>query len=220
MATATSVSRLLNNRHWVSDVMVGAGIGILSTELGYYFADLIFGKKGLRHPQYDFDVTYSDISSFLGLYMGFTMMPHHISLSPEINFNTSTGSTVGVEGAYYITPYVGVGAELLAKNGSVYTGCNIENAAYTPTNCAERTAFFKAVSEGVKEFDAICIVGGKDGVLTEYAPPCGVCRQVMMEFCDPETFQIILATDLEHYDIYTLKELLPLGFGPGNLKEE
>ena len=65
VATATSVSRLLNNRHWVSDVMVGAGIGILSTELGYYFADLIFGKKGLRHPQYDFDVTYSDMSSFL-----------------------------------------------------------------------------------------------------------------------------------------------------------
>ena len=93
---------------------------------------------------------------------------------------------------YSYTPYSGfkVGAALLAKNGSVYTGCNIENAAYTPTNCAERTAFFKAVSEGV------------------------------MEFCDPETFQIILATDLEHYDIYTLKELLPLGFGPGNLKKE
>lgn len=122
---------------------------------------------------------------------------------------------------YSYTPYSGfkVGAALLAKNGTVYTGCNIENAAYTPTNCAERTAFFKAVSEGVKEFDAICIVGGKDGVLTEYAPPCGVCRQVMMEFCDPEEFQIILATDVEHYDIYTLKELLPLGFGPGNLKE-
>ena len=91
---------------------------------------------------------------------------------------------------YSYTPYSGfkVGAALLAKNGTVYTGCNIENAAYTPTNCAERTAFFKAVSEGVKEFDAICIVGGKDGVLTEHAPPCGVCRQVMMEFCDPEEF--------------------------------
>ena len=123
---------------------------------------------------------------------------------------------------YSYTPYSGfkVGAALLAKNGTVYTGCNIENAAYTPTNCAERTAFFKAVSEGVKEFDAICIVGGKNGVLTEYAPPCGVCRQVMMEFCDPEEFQIILATDVEHYDIYTLKELLPWGFGPGNLKEK
>ena len=117
------------------------------------------------------------------------------------------------------TPYSNfkVGAALLAKNGTVYGGCNIENAAYGPTNCAERTAFFKAVSEGVRTFDAICIVGGKDGVLTEYAAPCGVCRQVMMEFCNPETFQIILATSRERYDIYTLKELLPLGFGPANL---
>ena len=88
------------------------------------------------------------------------------------------------------TPYSGfkVGAALLAGNGTLYTGCNIENAAYTPTNCAERTAFFKAVSEGVRDFLAICIVGGKDGVLTEYAAPCGVCRQVMMEFCDPDSF--------------------------------
>ena len=110
-----------------------------------------------------------------------------------------------------------VGAALLAKNGTYYTGCNIENAAYTPTNCAERTAFFKAVSEGVKEFDAICIVGGKEGVLTEYAAPCGVCRQVMMEFCDPEEFQIILATSKKQYEIFPLNELLPLGFGPDNL---
>lgn len=117
------------------------------------------------------------------------------------------------------TPYSGfkVGAALLCEDGKVYTGCNIENAAYTPTNCAERTAFFKAVSEGVREFQAICIVGGKDGLLTEYAAPCGVCRQVMMEFCDPETFQIILATGTEQYEIFTLKELLPSGFGPANL---
>lgn len=117
------------------------------------------------------------------------------------------------------TPYSGfkVGAALLAKDGTIYGGCNIENAAYGPTNCAERTAFFKAVSEGVHEFDAICIVGGKDGVLTDYAAPCGVCRQVMMEFCDPETFQIILATGKDRYDVFTLRELLPLGFGPANL---
>ena len=120
---------------------------------------------------------------------------------------------------YAYVPYSGfrVGAALLAKNGTVYTGCNIENAGYTPSNCAERTAFFKAVSEGVREFSAICVVGGKDGILTEYAPPCGVCRQVMMEFCNPEEFQIILATDTQNYHIYTLTALLPLGFGPGNL---
>ena len=80
------------------------------------------------------------------------------------------------------TPYSNfkVGAALLTKSGKIYTGCNIENASYTPTNCAERTAFFKAVSEGVRDFQAICIVGGKNGKLTEYTAPCGVCRQVMM----------------------------------------
>lgn len=120
---------------------------------------------------------------------------------------------------YSYTPYSGfkVGAALLTKDGKFYTGCNIENAAFTPTNCAERTAFFKAVSEGEREFRAICIVGGKDGVLTEYAAPCGVCRQVMMEFCDPETFQIILAVSKEDYKIFTLKEMIPMGFGPDNL---
>nr|WP_278733468.1 cytidine deaminase [Mediterraneibacter faecis] len=117
------------------------------------------------------------------------------------------------------TPYSNfkVGAALLTKSGKIYTGCNIENASYTPTNCAERTAFFKAVSEGVRDFQAICIVGGKDGNLTEYTAPCGVCRQVMMEFCNPKTFQIILAVDKERYEIYTLEELMPLGFGPLNL---
>lgn len=117
------------------------------------------------------------------------------------------------------TPYSNfkVGAALLTRSGEIYTGCNIENASYTPTNCAERTAFFKAVSEGVRDFQAICIVGGKDGKLTEYTAPCGVCRQVMIEFCNPKTFQIIIAVDKERYEIYTLEELMPLGFGPLNL---
>ena len=119
------------------------------------------------------------------------------------------------------TPYSNfkVGASLLTKNGQIYTGCNIENAAYTPTNCAERTAIFKAVSEGVREFDTICIVGGKDGILTEYTAPCGVCRQVMMEFCDPKTFRIILENGGGKVRTFLLEELLPLGFGPDNLKE-
>lgn len=123
---------------------------------------------------------------------------------------------------YSYTPYSGfkVGAALLTAGGKFYTGCNIENVAYSPTNCAERTAFFKAVSEGERDFRAICIVGGKDGVLTEYAAPCGVCRQVMMEFCNPDTFQIILATGKEQYEVFTLRGLLPLGFGPDNLAEK
>lgn len=126
------------------------------------------------------------------------------------------------ENAY--SPYSNykVGAALLAKNGKIYTGCNIENASYTPTNCAERTAFFKAISDGVKEFDAIAIVGGfidtKKGEF-DYASPCGVCRQVMMEFCDYENFRIILAKSDEEYQEYKLKEILPLGFGKSNLKK-
>lgn len=117
-------------------------------------------------------------------------------------------------------PYSGfnVGVALLAKNKAVYTGCNIENAAYTPTNCAERTAFFKAVSEGVRDFEAICIVGGKNKKATGYTAPCGVCRQVMMEFCNPKAFKIILAIDRENYRIFTLEDMLPQGFGPANLE--
>ena len=124
---------------------------------------------------------------------------------------------------YSYAPYshFHVGAALLAKNGSVYGGCNIENAAYTPSNCAERTAFFKAVSEGVMEFDAICIVGGMNKELNKYAAPCGVCRQVMMEFCDPERFRIVLGKGDLSFREYTLKELLPLGFaGDGVERKE
>lgn len=123
--------------------------------------------------------------------------------------------------SYSYTPYshFKVGAALLAENGTIYTGCNIENAAYTPTNCAERTAFFKAVSEGVRTFKAICIAGGMNGELTDYTAPCGVCRQVMMEFCSPEEFEIILAKGEDDYKMYKLKDLMPLGFGPGNLRE-
>lgn len=111
-----------------------------------------------------------------------------------------------------------VGAALLTQDGKIYRGCNIENAAYTPTNCAERTAFFKAVSEGEQAFEAICIVGGSGEEPDSFAAPCGVCRQVMMEFCDPETFLVILATDPQNVKVYRLKELLPEGFGPANLQ--
>lgn len=119
------------------------------------------------------------------------------------------------------TPYshYQVGAALLTRDGQIVTGCNIENAAYGPTNCAERTAFFKAVSEGIRKFCAIAIVGGPEGEeLTQYAYPCGVCRQVMMEFCNPADFWIIVAKSREDYCVMKLQELLPKGFGPDNLK--
>ena len=119
-------------------------------------------------------------------------------------------------------PYSGfqVGAALLAESGAVYLGCNIENSSYSPTICAERTAFAKAVSEGERAFTAIAIVGGKEGTCSGFCPPCGVCRQVMMEFCDPGEFRIILAKDEGDYQAYMLAELLPYGFGPGNLKKQ
>ncbi len=105
-----------------------------------------------------------------------------------------------------------VGAALLSDSGEIYTGCNIENSAYTPTNCAERTAFFKAVSEGVRSFRAICIAGGPgEREPEEPCPPCGVCRQVMLEFCGPE-FEVILAVNGQQYEVYTLDRLAPMGF--------
>lgn len=117
------------------------------------------------------------------------------------------------------TPYSNfkVGSALLTTKQKVYSGCNIENASYTPTNCAERTAFFKAVSEGEKEFAAIAIVGGKDGIVNDFCPPCGVCRQVMREFVDPRRFLVIVAKSEEEYLVYFLEELLPMSFGPDNL---
>ena len=111
-----------------------------------------------------------------------------------------------------------VAAALLCKDGTVYTGNNIENASYTPTVCAERCAFFKAVGDGKREFEAIVICGGLHGVITDYCPPCGVCRQVMKEFCHEDAFQIILARSVKEYKVYTLAELLPMGFGPDNLQ--
>ena len=105
-----------------------------------------------------------------------------------------------------------VGAALLCKNGKIYTGCNIESASYTPTCCAERVAFFKAVSEGEREFQAIAVVGKNSSSESfDICPPCGVCRQVMREFCD-EDFEIILADSNENIKVFTLKDLLPLGF--------
>ena len=111
-------------------------------------------------------------------------------------------------------PYSGfaVGAALQTKEGKIYLGCNIENAAFTPTNCAERTAFFKAVSEGEKEFCRIAIVGGKKDGALKPTSPCGVCLQVMQEFCDPDAFEVILATAEEKYEILKLRQLLPYGF--------
>ena len=126
-----------------------------------------------------------------------------------------SAALTAAEKAY--APYSGffVGAALLTKGGKIYTGCNIENAAYSATVCAERTAIFSAVKEGEREFSAIAIVGGKNGKITDFCPPCGVCRQVLSEFCDGD-FEIVLWNGKEH-SAHTLNQLLPLAFTKGEL---
>ncbi len=122
------------------------------------------------------------------------------------------------EHAYVPYSHFAVGAALLCADGTVYGGANLENAAHTPSNCAERTAFFRAVYDGHRDFTAIAVVGGPAGEApTSICPPCGVCRQVMMEWCDPATFKIILAADPEQPVERTLEQMLPFGFGPANL---
>lgn len=115
--------------------------------------------------------------------------------------------------AHAYAPYSGfkVGAALLCADGTVYQGCNIENASYTPTICAERTAFFKAVFDGHRDFTAIAVCGGKDGVITGTFPPCGVCRQVMREFCRDE-FMVYMVGEGDSYEAHTLAEILPYSF--------
>ena len=122
--------------------------------------------------------------------------------------------------AYVPYSHFAVGAALLDASGKIWQGCNIENAAYTPCNCAERTAFFKAVSEGTKDFVAIAVCGGNvEEAISELCAPCGVCRQVMREFCSPEDFVVLLAKSEDEWLRLTLKDLLPLSFGPSDLEQ-
>lgn len=120
--------------------------------------------------------------------------------------------------AYAPYSHFTVGAALLCSDGSIYTGCNIENAAFSPTVCAERIAFFKAVSDGKRKFSAIAVAGGRENGAPEAdVAPCGVCRQVMMEFCGGEAFDIVVGDSAENPKVYQLSDILPLGFGPKTL---
>ena len=122
-----------------------------------------------------------------------------------------------MEKAYAPYSHFYVGAALITLDEKIYTGCNIENASYGLTLCAEQTALMKAVSEGEREFAAIAIVGGKEKIVTDFCPPCGKCRQALREFVAPQSFIVILARTEEDYTLYSLDALLPLGFGPENL---
>ncbi len=122
------------------------------------------------------------------------------------------------ERAYVPYSHFKVGAALLTSDGRIFKGCNIENASYGATNCAERTAFFKAVSEGIVDFSAIAVVGGLDTGITDYAYPCGICRQVMLEFCDRD-FRVIVARAEDDYKCFKLSEIIPFGFSSENLEK-
>ena len=137
----------------------------------------------------------------------------------QVTINLVVESALSAREKSY-SPYSGfaVGAALLTANGKIYTGANIESASYSPTICAERVAMFTAVHQGERAFSAIAIVGGKRGAeVSSYCAPCGVCRQVLAEFCDPDTFKIYLAKSEKEYTALTLRELLPYGFGKGYL---
>ena len=127
--------------------------------------------------------------------------------------------TAAAQRQFSYAPYSGyrVGAALLAADGRIFTGCNVENAAYSPSICAERTAIAKAVSEGVQSFSAICVIGGHADESDDYSTPCGFCRQTLREFCAPD-FRIIVAKNAADYKVFTLDQLLPESFGPENLR--
>ena len=140
-----------------------------------------------------------------------------MSMNADIVEKLIVQASLAREKAYAPYSKYKVGAALLTAAGDIYTGCNVENASYGATNCAERTAFFKAVSEGVTEFSAIAVVGGEDSdkvkdIFPDYAFPCGVCRQVMKEFCAND-FEIIVAKSKDDYKQFLLADLLPYGFG-------
>ncbi len=145
------------------------------------------------------------------------LLAKHEIVSHSVAKNLIRDAIEGMKHSYAPYSHFHVGAALLTKTQKIYKGCNVENAAYGTTNCAERTALFSAISEGEREFSAIAIVGGKNGTLVDFCSPCGVCRQAIREFVDPKSFIVILARSEEDYVVFFLEELLPLSFGPENL---
>lgn len=204
----------------------GCDPGDVSTDHTREYTPVLVYGKGVSPVNLGTAQTFADIAATVTELLGVKHVGAGESFAADL-FPTEEALLLKIaadaaKGAY--TPYSGfcVGAALLTSDGEIYTGCNIENASYTPTVCAERTAFFKAVSEGKRNFSAIAVVGGKredimKGTVTDACPPCGVCRQVMSEFCERDSFRIILGSP-DAPDVYTLSELLPLVFDKNNLK--
>lgn len=189
-----------------------------------YTPMLICGKNVRRGVNLGTRSTFADISATILDYFGVdkenTAGESFLGqiLTPEARFSELVRAASDARRNSYV-PYshFRVGAALLARNGEIYTGCNIENAAYGPSVCAERVAVFGAVSRGMKNFDAIAIVGGKEGETAQICAPCGVCRQVLAEFCPPD-MPVVLGTP-EHFTAYPLSDLLPMAFTPKDLED-
>ncbi len=168
----------------------------MSENINYVSGDMVklLIKKALEAREY----SYSPYSRFM--------------VGAALLVNTGTENSLsGHPDGFYDTE------NRIDDNHIIFTGCNIENAAYSPGNCAERTAVFKAISEGYTTFEAIAIVGGNEGGITDYTSPCGMCRQVLREFVKPENFLVIIARNEDDYIVKTLEELFPMSFGPDNL---
>lgn len=199
----------------------GCDPGDISTDHTREYTPLLVYGKRVTPVKLGTLTTFSDIAASVCDYLDTDFKCPGETLLPKVTYNVSALANTAKEAmnnAY--APYSGykVGAALLCSDGTVYTGCNIENAGYSATNCAERTAFFKAISEGKHDFKAIAVCGGKDGILgTEPFPPCGICRQVMREFCSDE-FKIHMVT-ADKVETFTLSELLPESFRPDRIKD-
>lgn len=199
----------------------GCDPGNVSTDHSREYIPLLVYGKNIKNVNLGTRRSFSDIAATIADILGVDYDAAGVSFADDILLSEDDNNEMtqelicaakeAMEAAY--APYSGykVGAALLTKDGKIYTGCNIENAAFSPTNCAERTAFFKAVSEGERDFEAIAVCGGKDGIISGYFPPCGMCRQVMREFC-ADDFKIHLIGVQGDYKTLTLEQLLPYSF--------
>ena len=199
----------------------GCDPGDKSTDHTREYTPLLVYGKHIQPVELGTRSTFADIAATVTDYLGVDFDCDGVSMLEDITINKKAlfqGALDAMKMSY--SPYSGckVGAALQAKSGKIYLGCNIENAAYGPTVCAERVAFFKAISEGEKEFTALFVAGGKDSVISGSYPPCGVCRQVMSEFCGAD-FPIFVITGENSAERYTLGQLLPYAFTPDNLVE-
>lgn len=199
IATATAYSRLLNNRHWISDVLAGAGIGILSTELGYWITGLIFKDRGIEWDEYDYDTTIPDRTpSFIGLYTGYVFMAHEIQLSDGLVFHTSPGASSGIEGAWFINNYIGVGGKAVASHVPTQLQRDASFASYL-------TAPNTQISENGMDFISASVGAYFDYALT-YRWSLGSKLLTGYSFADAQTLYLTTDDNENGTPFFKLKE--------------